>query len=62
MLLADIYYVQEIPSKYKILILLPLALVMESKKGDEHPHHPICEVCHREFNDVHVIFLSKLIM
>jgi hypothetical protein len=26
---------------------------MESKKGDEHPHRPICEVCHREFDDVH---------
>jgi hypothetical protein len=42
-------------SEYKILILLPaLSLVMESKEGDEHTrHHPECEVCHREFNDVY---------
>jgi hypothetical protein len=28
---------------------------MESKEeGDEHlHHHPVCEVCHREFDDVH---------
>lgn len=32
---------------------MPLSLVMESKEGDEHPHHPVCEVCHREFDDVH---------
>jgi hypothetical protein len=24
---------------------------MESKKGDEHPHHPVCEVC-QEFDNV----------
>ena len=55
MLLADIYYVQEIPSKYKILILLPLlSLVTGPKEGDEYLHHgPVCEVCHREFDDVH---------
>jgi hypothetical protein len=22
-------------------------------KGDEHLHHPICEVCGKEFNDTH---------
>jgi hypothetical protein len=33
---------------------------MESKEGDEHlHHHPVCEVCHREFDDVHVHELSK---
>ena len=53
MLLTDIYYVQEIPFKYKILILLLLSLVMESKEGDEHLHHPVCEVCQKEFDDVH---------
>ena len=27
---------------------------MESKEGDEHlHHHPVCEVCHRKFDDVH---------
>jgi hypothetical protein len=28
---------------------------MESKEGDEHlhHHHPVCEVCHRGFDDVH---------
>lgn len=31
-----------------------LSLVMESKEGDEYLHHgPVCEVCHREFDDVH---------
>ena len=46
---------------FAILILLPLSLFMESKEGgdehlqgDEHlHHHPLCEVCHREFDDVH---------
>jgi hypothetical protein len=28
---------------------------MESKEGDDEylHHHPVCEVCHREFDDVH---------
>jgi hypothetical protein len=27
---------------------------MGSKEGDEYlHHHPVCEVCHREFDDVH---------
>jgi uncharacterized C2H2 Zn-finger protein len=26
---------------------------MESKRGDEHLHHPVCEVCQKEFHDVH---------
>jgi uncharacterized C2H2 Zn-finger protein len=53
MLLANIHCMQEIQYKYKILILSALSLFMESKKGDEHLHHPVCEVCHREFDDVH---------
>jgi hypothetical protein len=40
-------------SKYKILILLSLSSVMGSEKGDEHLHHPVCEVCQKEFDDVH---------
>jgi hypothetical protein len=24
-----------------------------TKKRDEHLHHPVCEVCQKEFNDVH---------
>jgi len=24
-------------------------------KGDEHLHHPVCEVCQEEFDDVHVL-------
>jgi hypothetical protein len=35
------------------LILLLLYLIMEPKKGDEHLHHPVCEVCQKEFGDVH---------
>jgi hypothetical protein len=23
------------------------------RKGDEHLHHPVCEVCQKEFDDVH---------
>jgi hypothetical protein len=27
---------------------------MGSEEGDEHlHHHPVCEVCHKEFDDVH---------
>jgi hypothetical protein len=26
---------------------------MEPKKGDEHLHHPVCEVCQKEFDNVH---------
>jgi hypothetical protein len=28
---------------------------MESKEGDDEHlhHHPVCEVCHREFDDIH---------
>jgi hypothetical protein len=26
---------------------------MEPKKGDEHLHHPACEVYQKEFDDVH---------
>jgi uncharacterized C2H2 Zn-finger protein len=26
---------------------------MDSKKGDEHLHHPVCELCQKEFDDVH---------
>jgi hypothetical protein len=38
----------------KILILLLLSLVMGPEEGDEHfHHHPVCEVCHKEFDDVH---------
>ena len=25
---------------------------MEPRKGDEHLHHPVCEVCQKEFDDV----------
>ena len=40
--------------QYKILILLSLSLVMGTEEGDEHLyHHPVCEVCHREFDDIH---------
>ena len=28
-------------------------LGMEKRKGDEHLHHPICEVCQKEFNNTH---------
>lgn len=28
-------------------------LCMEKRKGDEHLHHPICEVCQKEFNNTH---------
>ena len=39
---------------YRILILLSLSLVMGSEEGDEHlHHHPVCEVCHKEFDDIH---------
>jgi uncharacterized C2H2 Zn-finger protein len=39
---------------YKILILSLLSLVMGSEDGDEHLHHlPVCQVCHREFDDIH---------
>jgi hypothetical protein len=34
----------------KILILLVPSLIMGSEKGDEHLHHPVCEVCQKEFN------------
>jgi hypothetical protein len=27
---------------------------MEPKKGDEHLHHPVCEVCQKEFDPVSV--------
>jgi hypothetical protein len=38
----------------KILFLLLLSLIMGSEEGDEHlHHHPICEVCHKEFDDTH---------
>ena len=37
----------------KTLILLLLSLIMEPRKGDEHLHHPVCEVCQKEFDDVH---------
>ena len=37
----------------KILILLTSSEVVEPKKGDEHLHHPICEVFQKEFDDVH---------
>ena len=37
----------------KTLILLSLSQVMEPKKGDEHLHHPVCEVCQKEFDNVH---------
>jgi uncharacterized C2H2 Zn-finger protein len=37
----------------KILILLLPSLIMGSEKGDEHLHHPVCEVCQKEFDDVH---------
>jgi uncharacterized C2H2 Zn-finger protein len=27
---------------------------MGSEEGDEHlDHHPVCEVCHKEFDDIH---------
>src|SRR5918997_1908905 len=26
---------------------------MEKTKGDEHLHHPMCEVCQKEFSDTH---------
>jgi len=26
---------------------------MTSAKGDEHLHHPVCEVCQKEFDDTH---------
>jgi hypothetical protein len=26
---------------------------MEPKKGDEHLHHPVCEICQKEFDNVH---------
>jgi hypothetical protein len=26
---------------------------MGSEKGDEHLHHPVREVCQKEFDDVH---------
>jgi hypothetical protein len=33
-------------------LLLPL--VMGPEEGDEHfHHHPVCEGCHKEFDDVH---------
>jgi uncharacterized C2H2 Zn-finger protein len=34
-------------------MLLSLSQVMDSRKGDEHLHHPVCEVCQKEFDDVH---------
>ena len=34
-------------------MLLSLSQVMDSKKGDEHLRHPVCEVCQKEFDDVH---------
>ena len=37
----------------KTLIILPQSLFMEPKKGDEHLHQPVCEVCQKEFDDVH---------
>jgi hypothetical protein len=27
--------------------------IMEKRKGDEHLHHPVCEVCQKEFTDTH---------
>ena len=30
-----------------------LSYVMEPKIGDEHLHHPVCEVCQMEFDNVH---------
>jgi hypothetical protein len=33
---------------------MSLSLVMGSEEGDEHlDHHPVCEVCHKEFDDIH---------
>lgn len=26
---------------------------MEKRKGDEHLHHPLCEICQIEFKDTH---------
>ena len=26
--------------------------IMEKRKGDDH-HHPVCEVCQKEFTDTH---------
>jgi hypothetical protein len=37
----------------KTLIILPLSLIMDPKEGDEHLHHPVCEVCQKEFDNVH---------
>jgi uncharacterized C2H2 Zn-finger protein len=25
----------------------------KTKGGDEHLHHPVCEVCQKEFSDTH---------
>jgi phage host-nuclease inhibitor protein Gam len=33
---------------------------MGSKKGDEHLHHLVCEICQKEFDDVHE--LSKYVI
>lgn len=27
--------------------------IMEKRKGDELLHHPVCEVCQKEFTDTH---------
>ena len=44
----------EIERETNPLIILPLSLTMEPKNGDEHlHHHPVCEVCQKEFDDVH---------
>jgi hypothetical protein len=32
---------------------------MGSKKGDAHLHHLVCEICQKEFDDVHE--LSKYV-
>lgn len=26
---------------------------MKKRKGDQHIHHPVCEICQKEFNDTH---------
>ena len=26
---------------------------MEKRESDEHLHHPVCEICQKEFKDTH---------
>ena len=30
---------------------------MEKRNGDKHLHHPVCEVCQKEFTDTHKLIV-----